>query len=240
MRSRSCAPSLAEVRAERAPATTRAVRPIGRSYQRVAPFYEELARVLSRGRIGAAKLSQLAWIEPGQRVLYAGVGSGEDAAAAARAGADVTALDLSPRMLGRLERRLGPESSRVQLRCEDFARHAGGPYDAVVLNFFLNVFGPGDLGRVLDRAVGLLGGPGGRVMIADFSAPRGRLERVLFELHYRPLLVAAWGLGLAAFHPIYDYRGALGARGLGLLEARRFGLVGGGLEFYESLVFGAG
>jgi demethylmenaquinone methyltransferase/2-methoxy-6-polyprenyl-1,4-benzoquinol methylase len=211
----------------------------GRSYQRVAPFYEELARVLSRGRIGAAKLSQLAWIEPGDRVLYAGVGSGEDAAAAARAGAHVTALDLSPRMLGRLERRLGTEAERVRLCCEDFSAHEGGPYDAVVLNFFLNVFSPEEMQQVLDRSVGLLASPGGRLMIADFTPPSRPLERIVFELHYRPLLFSAWALGLAALHPIYDYRSALEARGLDLLGATRFALLGRRLEVYESLVFGA-
>jgi demethylmenaquinone methyltransferase/2-methoxy-6-polyprenyl-1,4-benzoquinol methylase len=216
-----------------------ALPPRARSYQLVAPFYEELAQLLSRGRIHAAKLSQLAWLEPGDRVLYAGVGSGEDAAAAARAGARVTALDVSPRMLGRLERRLGADASRVQLRCEDFARHEGGPYDVVVLNFFLNVFGPDEMPHVLERGVAMLAGSRSRLMIADFTPPKHSLERIVFELHYRPLLLASWALGLSALHPIYDYRGFVEARGLGLLESKRFALFGSRFEFYESLVFRA-
>ena len=221
-----------------ASALARAVRRSGGpAYQLVAPFYEELARVLSRGRIGAAKLSQLDWIEPGDRVLYAGVGSGEDAAAAARAGAHVTALDASPRMLSRLHARLGENAAVVRLCCEDFFEHEDGPYDAVVLNFFLNVFSPDDMERALDRALGLVRPGGGRLMIADFTPPESRAERVVFELHYRPLLWAAWALGLAALHPIYDYRVRLGARGLHTVDHRRFAPVGRRFDLYESLVF---
>jgi len=204
-----------------------------RSYDIVAPFYEELARVLSLGRIGSAKRSQLAHLEPGARVLYAGVGSGEDAEAAVRAGIRVTALDLSPRMLARLERRLGDRVGEVDMRCEDFLVHEGGPYDAVALNFFLNVFDVSELERVLDHAVALLRPDGGRIAIADFAPPRTRVQRGLFELHYRPLLWAAWALGLAPLHPIYDYRARVGARGGRLVAEHRFGV-------YESLVFELG
>lgn len=204
-----------------------------RSYERVAPFYEELARVLSLGRIGRAKGCQLDWLPRHVRVLYAGVGSGEDACAAVAAGFDVTALDLSPTMLARLSARLGERAGDAHLRCEDFRRHEGGPYDVVALNFFLNVFDEDELASVLDRALRLLEPSGGRIVIADFARPVGRLERWLCEIHYRPLLWAAFALGLAALHPIHDYRAALGARGAKEIASRRFGP-------YESMVFEIG
>jgi len=204
-----------------------------RSYEIVAPFYEELARVLSLGRIGRAKLSQLEHFAPGASVLYAGVGSGEDARAAVEAGFDVTAIDLSPRMLGRLQARLGPRAAKATLCCEDFRSHAGGPYDAIALNFFLNVFGTLEVDRVLDHALGLLAPSGGRIAIADFAPPRTRGERILFELHYRPLLWAAFSLGLAALHPIHDYRTHLAERGARVVAETRFGV-------YESIVFEVG
>jgi ubiquinone/menaquinone biosynthesis C-methylase UbiE len=204
-----------------------------RSYEIVAPFYEELARALSLGRIGAAKRSQLEAFAPGARVLYAGVGSGEDAEEAVHAGLEVTALDLSPRMLARLRERLGGRACDVCFHCEDFLAHRGEAYDALTLNFFLNVFGPVEVERVLDHAVGLLEPAGGRVAIADFAPPRNGVERALFELHYRPLLWASWGLGLAALHPIYDYRTLLAARGGRVIAERRFGV-------YESIVFELG
>ena len=148
-----------------------------RSYEIVAPFYEELARMLSLGRIGAAKRSQLDAFAPGTRVLYAGVGSGEDAEQAVRFGLDVVALDLSPRMLARLRGRLGDRAGDVRFHCEDFLAHRGGPYDALALNFFLNVFDAFEVERVLDHALALLGPSGGRIAIADFAPPRNALER---------------------------------------------------------------
>jgi ubiquinone/menaquinone biosynthesis C-methylase UbiE len=204
-----------------------------RSYERIAPFYEELARVLSLGRIGRSKRCQLEWMPRHVRVLYAGVGSGEDACAAVEAGFDVTAIDLSPTMLARLRARLGERAEAPRLRCEDFRVHEGGPYDVVALNFFLNVFDADELASVLDRAVRLLEPSGGRVVIADFAKPVGRVEHWLCELHYRPLLWASWVLGLAALHPIHDYRAELAARGAKEIASRRFGP-------YESMVFELG
>ena len=61
-------------------------------YGEVASFYEELADLYSRGRIAASKRSQLVHLAPGDRVLYVGVGRGEDALEAARKGVRVTAV----------------------------------------------------------------------------------------------------------------------------------------------------
>ena len=56
-------------------------------YGLVSGFYDELAAFYSRGRIGATKQSQLQYLKPADRVLYPGVGRGEDAIQAARGGA---------------------------------------------------------------------------------------------------------------------------------------------------------
>jgi len=167
-----------------------------RSYEIVAPFYEELARVLSLGRIGRAKLSQLEHFAPGASVLYAGVGSGEDARAAVEAGFDVTAIDLSPRMLGRLQARLGPRAAKATLCCEDFRSHAGGPYDAIALNFFLNVFDTLEVDRVLDHALERLG-------LLD-SAHSLRLSEELERVRCPTLVIAA---ELDGFVPLDRARG---------------------------------
>ena len=208
-----------------------------RSYELVAPFYDGIAAVLSRGRIAAAKRSQIAGLKPGDRVLYAGAGAGEDAALAAGMGALVTAVDLSPKMLAQLEGRLGALAPRVEVHCEDFFDHEGGPYDVVVLNFFLNVFAQGEAGQVLDHAVSRLEPDRGRLMIADFAWPQTATERAVYELHYRPLLAASWILGLAAIHPLHDYRAWAQARGFGLSEAHGFAPVGRRFALYESLIF---
>ena len=68
------------------------------SYAPLAFIYDELASFYSLGRIAQSKRAQLSAIEPGARVLYAGVGRGEDAILAARFGAQVT-FDISTEQL---------------------------------------------------------------------------------------------------------------------------------------------
>ena len=64
-----------------------------RSYNIVASFYETSSRWYSFGQIGASKAWQIQHLEMGDRVLYVGAGTGEDALLAARMGAVVTCVD---------------------------------------------------------------------------------------------------------------------------------------------------
>ena len=59
-----------------------------RSYAAVAWCYDEIATCYSLGGIARAKASQVSHLEPGRRVLYAGVGRGREAVLAARRGDD--------------------------------------------------------------------------------------------------------------------------------------------------------
>jgi ubiquinone/menaquinone biosynthesis C-methylase UbiE len=68
--------------------------------------------VYSGGQIYAAKASQLVPMRSGDRVLYAGVGPGEDAALAERLGAKVTCIDVAPKMLQKVESRFQSEPQR--------------------------------------------------------------------------------------------------------------------------------
>ena len=103
------------------------------SYASLAFIYDELASLYSFGRIAQSKRAQLGEIEPGARVLYAGVGRGEDAILAARFGAQVTAIDLAPTMLRRLEKKLAQEGLQAELIEGDVAEHeVEEAYDVVV------------------------------------------------------------------------------------------------------------
>ena len=187
------------------------------SYDRVAWCYDEIASVYSLGRIRKAKLAHLIEVEPGDRVLYAGVGRGEEAVEAARRGARVTALDCAPEMLRRLERRLASECLTAELVEADLFRYQPPchGYDHVVAHFFLNVFSPERMREALSRLAGLVCAQG-RLVIADFG-PRAR------PAYYRPVSVAAWLLALAALHPLYDYRLELETLGFSLSRQDVFG-----------------
>ncbi len=207
------------------------------SYDAVAFLYDELAAAYSLGRIQRSKASQLAAIARGDRVLYAGVGRGSDALLAARFGARVTAIDLSPRMLARFERRLAREGLTAELIRGDVAAHAPErAYDVVVANYFLNLYEVERAGQMLRRIAGLVR-RGGRLMLADFARPAGGwFARSLTHAYYRPVNVVAWALGFCALHPILDYARLLEPLGFRIRSERRFPVLLGANPAYVSIV----
>ena len=175
-------------------------------YGRVAPFYEAIAAIYSLGAIPRVKSLQQSEMEAGDRVLYIGVGAGEDALEAARRGLDVTCVDVSPAMLARLARRLEREALEAKLiRADILEFESDGVYDVVVANFVLNLFSQDVLEKVVAR-LGALLAPSGRLLVADF-APAATTSRVswLYSAYYWPVACAAWLLGLCDLHPIRDY-----------------------------------
>lgn len=184
-------------------------------YGRVAAIYDGLARLYSLDRIGASKRGQLPLIEPGDRVLFAGVGRGEEALTVARRGARVTAVDLAPPMLASLTRRLEREGLTAELVLDDVAQHAAAePYDVVVAHYFLNLFEEKRALAMLGHLAALVR-PGGRLLVADFARARGGpIARALTALYYAPANWIAWAFGFCALHPILDYPPLLASHGL--------------------------
>lgn len=208
----------------------------GRSHTKVASIYERLGQVYSGGQIAAAKRSQLWQMRPGDRVLYAGVGAGEDAAEAARLGAALTCLDLSAAMLARVERRLAAAGQSAELICGNAFEHARpGYYDIICANFFLNCLTEPAMRDMLLHLATLVR-PGGKLLIADLAVPQGCLLARWFHRAYtRAANVIFWALGLVPLHPIYDYRRYFAAAGLRCAGERSFRLYGVGPVAYESL-----
>lgn len=215
-------------------------RPVGvrpRSYESVARWYDAIARVYSRGRIGRAKAWQAPRLNPGERVLYVGIGTGEDALMAAQRGARVTGIDLSAAMLRRAGRRFERAGLDAELIRADFFEHASGQrYDVVALNFFLSVLDSDEMERALIRAIDLLA-LDGRIFLADFAAlPAGPLGRLWSALYYWPVDLAGALLGLAAVHAPHDCEPVLARLGFAVDGRARFALWRGGPGFYEALV----
>ncbi len=106
-------------------------------YQRLAVIYDLAARVpvIARPR---TRLFTLAGIQPGQRVLVVGVGTGQDLVHLP-AGTEVTGIDLSPAMLARAGAR-GTGTTLLEMNAE----HLGFPddsFDVVLLSYVLSVVG---------------------------------------------------------------------------------------------------
>jgi demethylmenaquinone methyltransferase/2-methoxy-6-polyprenyl-1,4-benzoquinol methylase len=148
-------------------------------FDRIAPVYDLMNRVMTAGLDQRWRRATVrAVVEPGDRVLDAACGTGDLAIIAARAGATVTGLDFSEKMLERA-RRKRPNLDWIQgdllaLPFED------DTFDAATVGFGVrNVSDlPGsiaELRRVLRS--------GGRLGILEITRPRGSL-RVFYSLWF--------------------------------------------------------
>lgn len=208
-----------------------------RGFGRSAANYERLSNLFSAGLIISAKKSQLKWLKPGSRVLYLGVGAGEDAAMAARQGVNLTCLDISPRMLGEVKKKVGEQQPPVEYICGSALEHRPETlYDGVVCNFFLNCFEQPQCIEMITHAASLIR-PGGLLLIADVAAPRGNwCHRGLTTAYLKSGMVFFWLSGMVKLHGIYDYRNYFSGAGLRLIESTPFRMGKFGPVVYESLV----
>jgi SAM-dependent methyltransferase len=125
--------------------------------------------------------------------------------------------------------------ARADLRHGDILQQPAEPlFDAVVAQFFLNVFATPRLPEVL-RALRTWLRPGGCLIVGDFAPlPRagGRWQQAWHDL---PMHLFA-RLGTNALHPVHDPATHLPEAGLALRHRRRFRLFGAGPAWIEGLV----
>jgi ubiquinone/menaquinone biosynthesis C-methylase UbiE len=126
-----------------------------------------------------AAVLKAAGIEPGDRVVDLGCGTGQVSLPLAMAGARVLAVDVSPAMIRELEaeaRRRGvPNLEGVALPIEELTVPAGS-VDLVVSSYALHHLRDADKSRLVAAACGWLR-PGGRLIVADMMFGRGASGR---------------------------------------------------------------
>lgn len=208
-----------------------------KNYDRAAWFYEASAAVFSGGQIRASKKYTAAQVKAGQKVIFLGVGTGEEAIIAAQRGAHVTCLDISSGMLERLEARLKRRNLKAEIVCQDAFQHDRlGYYDAVAANYFLNVFRKDDMQRMLSHAASLVR-PGGKFMVADVALAQGNPISKVFNLVYLKTAMATfWTLGLVPLHRNYDYAKYFPDAQLKLNHIRYFRLFRAGPVVFQTWV----
>jgi phosphatidylethanolamine/phosphatidyl-N-methylethanolamine N-methyltransferase len=120
---------------------------------------------------GRRRAMQVVSLQPGERVLLVGVGTGADLPLLP-AGVVAVGIDLSPDMLGRAQARLPLEGREVTLVQGDAQSLPPdlGQFDAAVLNLVLSVVPDG--AACLRETLRVLR-PGGRAVIFDKFAPDG-------------------------------------------------------------------
>jgi len=136
------------------------------AYTLGAPTYDILVRGFRRKR---RRSIEAAGIEPGERILLVGAGTGLDLDFIPR-GAEITAVDTTPAMLLRLRRRARRLGLAVDARVMDGRAMSfpDGAFDVVILHLILSVIPEPlrcakEVGRVLRK--------GGRAVILDKFVP---------------------------------------------------------------------
>lgn len=207
-----------------------------KSYNSVAWFYQQLSSIYSAGQIKTAKLSQIPQLAKGDKVLYPGVGSCEDAVEAARHEVEVTCIDIAPKMIENGKKSFEKAGVNGEFICSDIMEHDRKEYyDAVAANFFLNVYSEEEMKAILTHLVSLIK-PGGKLLIADFALIEGNfLQRALQTINYRVATGFYWLLGIEAIHPVYDYKKYFPELGLTLKSVEKFKLYKIGPDAYQNI-----
>ena len=199
-------------------------------YRIVGPVYDFLSNLYSGKSIHHCKTAMLDMktIQPGTRVLFAGVGHGRDALRAAELGADVTVVDLSETMLRKFseaQQREAPHLSIRQLHSDIMKVEEFEQYDIVVANFFLNVFDEDTMVKVLEHLI-TLGKPAARIVVGDFCYPTGNiLARTFKKVYWYLAVFFFWLLANNSFHKIYNYPEHMQRLGLQVRDKKHFKLL---------------
>jgi demethylmenaquinone methyltransferase/2-methoxy-6-polyprenyl-1,4-benzoquinol methylase len=155
-------------------------------FDRIAPVYDAMNHVMTAGLDRRwRKETARAVVSPGDRVLDACCGTGDLALADLQAGARVTGLDFSERMLERAR----AKSSEVEwLQGDALALpFADGSFDGATVGFGARNLDDLEAGlRELRRVLR----PGGRLGILEITRPRGLL-RPFYKLWFDALIPLA-------------------------------------------------
>jgi len=168
-------------------------RRIADMFDRVAPRYDKLNRILSGGRdVGWRRRPiALARLGPGEVALDVGVGTGDLAFGVLEASdhsACVVGIDLSPLMLEAARRRAEPRAKErfaPLLATAERLPFADGTFERVVAGFAVRNFGDLSHGLLEMRRVLRAGG---RAVILEFSTPPSAFIGIAYRIYLHQLV----------------------------------------------------
>jgi len=158
--------------------------------------YDVGIRMLTLGQIDRAYDRITSCVRRGQLVLDIGCGTGALTLRAARRGAKVTGMDVNPQMLEIARRRLEEEglADKVELRERGVAELPDEPdekYDVVMSGLCFSELTEDERKYAL-REIRRILKPGGLLLIADETRPRGLLKGITYWLIRAPLAAVTY------------------------------------------------
>ena len=160
--------------------------------------YDRGIQLLTLGRIQEVRERIAArFVQPGDRVLDLGCGTGDLAILCAKRGDRVTGIDASPTMLDVARQRVEAEDlqKQIELQLMDATTVADHfpeqSFDVIVSTLALSELSEGALRYVLDECQHLLKDDGWLV-VADEAVPEDLLAKVAFYAIRLPLMVLTW------------------------------------------------
>ncbi|MGA2402154.1 MAG: class I SAM-dependent methyltransferase [Syntrophobacteraceae bacterium] len=161
-------------------------------YTLVAPFYDILVGPFLRP--ARKDIRRGAEAEKCRRILDVACGTGEQAIVLAKAGSDVTGIDLSPAMLG-VARRKSPPNVAYFLGDAKNLPFGSGSFDCVTISLALHEMAPQTRMEVTGEMLRVLAA-GGKLIVFDYAALQnwrhasglallGLLERIAGGEHFR-------------------------------------------------------
>lgn len=161
--------------------------------------YDRGLTLLSLGQADRAKKRLVAEnVRLRDRVLEVGCGTGTLAVLAARAGAVVTAFDVSAAMLDVAKEKVAAEGldDRIEMEVRSISgmdHYPDESFDVVISTLVFSELSPDEQGYVLEHAYRTLS-TGGRLVLADEVRPRRAGMRLLHGLLRIPLLLLTFAL----------------------------------------------
>ena len=190
--------------------------------------YDFGMRLLTGGAIDRAYDRLAAHVEPGQRVLDLGCGTGSLTVRAARRGARVKGIDVNPEMLAMASRRVREAGceSRVELAemgVAELDREAARSYDVVTSGLCFSELSDDEMAYALAQVMRILE-PGGLLLVADEVVEPGRLGRTLRAIVRAPLAALAYVVTQQTTHPVAHLPETLAGAGFDVVSTRVTGL----------------
>lgn len=195
--------------------------------------YDRGIRLLTLGAVDRAYDRLAVCIEPGQRVLDLGCGTGALALRAAQRGATVKGIDVNAQMLDiareRVERaNLTSSVALCEMGVAELGVEEAQAYDVVTAGLCLSELTEGERTYALREAYRVLK-PGGLLLLADETVPPGLVRRFVHALIRLPLAGLTYLLAQTTTHAVQGLPDRVRSAGF-VIESARSNALGSTLE----------